>query len=149
MIKRLFVCARAYAFTLMNMYLIQVRGVCVDPAARCERLQVIQEKIDARDRLLARPQRLSASRPLSRREMEIERALFRGSDRQGFLTALYHQGVYVLTLSLKCFGFNLIPILFSHNFCLFIHDFWMIMSSLRILWLLDFPMSVKSSVYTI
>lgn len=67
------------------------RGVCVDPAARLERLRVIREKIDARDRLLSRPQRLSASRPLSRREMEIERALFQGTDRQGFLTALYHQ----------------------------------------------------------
>ncbi|XP_041949525.1 RNA-binding protein 41 [Alosa sapidissima] len=69
----------------------KARGVCVDPAARRERLQVIQEKIDARDHLLSRPQRLSASRPLSRREMEIERALFQGTDRQGFLTALYHQ----------------------------------------------------------
>ncbi|XP_062393216.1 RNA-binding protein 41 [Sardina pilchardus] len=69
----------------------KARGVCVDPAARRERLRVIQEKIDARDRLLSRPQRLSASRPLSRREMEIERALFQGTDRQGFLTALYHQ----------------------------------------------------------
>lgn len=69
----------------------------MDPAARLERLRVIQEKIDARDRLLSRPQRLSASRPLSRREMEIERALFQGSDRQGFLTALYHQGFKLLS----------------------------------------------------
>lgn len=69
----------------------KARGLCIDPAARHERLKVIQEKIDARDQLLSRPQRLSASRPLSRREMEIERALFQGSDRQGFLTALYHQ----------------------------------------------------------
>ncbi|XP_028839662.1 RNA-binding protein 41 isoform X1 [Denticeps clupeoides] len=67
------------------------RGVCVAPEARRERLQIIQEKIDARNQILSRPQRLSASRPLSRREMEIERALFQGSDRQSFLSALYHQ----------------------------------------------------------
>ncbi|KAL2094702.1 hypothetical protein ACEWY4_009421 [Coilia grayii] len=69
----------------------KARGVCMDPAVKHEQLQAIQEKIDARNLLLSRPQRLSASRPLSRREMEIEKALFQGSDRQGFLTALYHQ----------------------------------------------------------
>ncbi|XP_063059189.1 RNA-binding protein 41 [Engraulis encrasicolus] len=67
------------------------RGVCMDPEVRSQRLQVIQDKIEARNRLLAQPQRLSASRPLSRREMEIEKALFQGTDRQGFLSALYHQ----------------------------------------------------------
>ncbi|KAG7484736.1 hypothetical protein MATL_G00053070 [Megalops atlanticus] len=67
------------------------RGVCVAPGARHQRLQVIRDKIEAREQLLSRPQRLSASRPLSRREMEIERALFQGSDRLNFLSALYHQ----------------------------------------------------------
>ncbi|XP_019903796.2 RNA-binding protein 41 isoform X2 [Esox lucius] len=66
-------------------------GVCAAPGARQQRLQVIQNKIDARSELMSRPQRFSASRPLSRREMEIEKALFHGNDRLGFLTALYHQ----------------------------------------------------------
>ncbi|XP_051536837.1 RNA-binding protein 41 [Myxocyprinus asiaticus] len=67
------------------------RGVCVAPEARNERLQAIQYKIAAHAELLSRPQRFSSSRPLSRREMEIEKALFHGSDRSSFLTALYHQ----------------------------------------------------------
>ncbi|XP_036379794.1 RNA-binding protein 41 [Megalops cyprinoides] len=67
------------------------RGVCAAPGARHQRLQIIRDKIEAREQLLSRPQRLSASRPLSRREMEIERALFQGSDRLNFLSALYHQ----------------------------------------------------------
>ncbi|XP_058483523.1 RNA-binding protein 41 [Solea solea] len=66
-------------------------GVCAAPAAKQQRLQVIRDKIDARDELLSRPQRFAASQPLSRREMEIERALFQGNDRLGFLTALYHR----------------------------------------------------------
>ncbi|XP_030649139.1 RNA-binding protein 41 [Chanos chanos] len=66
-------------------------GVSVAPEVRAERLRVIQEKMEAREELLSRPQRFSASRALSRREMEIEKALFHGSDRLGFLTALYHQ----------------------------------------------------------
>uniref|UniRef100_A0A1A7XGN7 RNA-binding protein 41 n=1 Tax=Iconisemion striatum TaxID=60296 RepID=A0A1A7XGN7_9TELE len=61
------------------------------PDARQQRLQVIRDKMGAREELLSRPQRFAASRPLSRREMEIERALFQGSDRQGFLSALYHR----------------------------------------------------------
>ncbi|KAL4660053.1 RNA-binding protein 41 [Arapaima gigas] len=69
----------------------KIRGVRVAPCARDERLQVIQDKMAARSKLLSRPQRLSASRPLSRREMEIEQALFRGSERPNFLAALYHQ----------------------------------------------------------
>uniref|UniRef100_A0A672GGU0 RNA-binding protein 41 n=1 Tax=Salarias fasciatus TaxID=181472 RepID=A0A672GGU0_SALFA len=66
-------------------------GVRAAPGAREQRLQVIRDKMDARAELLARPQRFAASRPLSRREMEIEQALFQGSDRRGFLTALYHR----------------------------------------------------------
>ncbi|XP_047234447.1 RNA-binding protein 41 isoform X3 [Girardinichthys multiradiatus] len=66
-------------------------GVCAAPDAKQQRLQVIKDKIEARAELLSRPQRFSASRPLSRREMEIEQALFQGNDRLGFLTTLYHQ----------------------------------------------------------
>ncbi|CAN9501067.1 unnamed protein product [Ophioblennius macclurei] len=66
-------------------------GVRASPGAKEQRLQVIRDKMDARAELLARPQRFAASRPLSRREMEIERALFQGSDRRGFLAALYHR----------------------------------------------------------
>ncbi|XP_048021302.1 RNA-binding protein 41 [Megalobrama amblycephala] len=67
------------------------RGVCVEPEARNERLQAIRDKMVAHAELLSRPQRFSSSRPLSRREMEIEKALFHGSDRCSFLTALYHR----------------------------------------------------------
>ncbi|XP_053298082.1 RNA-binding protein 41 [Pleuronectes platessa] len=66
-------------------------GVCVAPGAKQQRLQVIRDKIEARDELLARPQRFATSQPLSRREMEIEQALFQGNERQGFLSALYHR----------------------------------------------------------
>ncbi|TRY99116.1 hypothetical protein DNTS_007004 [Danionella cerebrum] len=67
------------------------RGVCVPIEVRNERLQAIREKMAAHAKLLSQPQRFSSSRPLSRREMEIERALFQGTDRCSFLTALYHQ----------------------------------------------------------
>lgn len=67
------------------------KGVCVAPDARNQRLQAIRDKMAAHAELLSRPQRFSGSRPLSRREMEIEKALFQGSDRSSFLTALYHQ----------------------------------------------------------
>uniref|UniRef100_A0A3Q2NZQ3 RNA binding motif protein 41 n=1 Tax=Fundulus heteroclitus TaxID=8078 RepID=A0A3Q2NZQ3_FUNHE len=66
-------------------------GVSAAPDAKQQRLQVIRDKIEARAELLSRPQRFSASRPLSRREMEIEQALFQGNERLGFLTALYHR----------------------------------------------------------
>ncbi|AWO99678.1 putative RNA-binding protein 41 [Scophthalmus maximus] len=66
-------------------------GVCAAPGARQQRLRVITDKIDAREELLSRPQRFASSQPLSRREMEIERALFQGTDRLGFLAALYHR----------------------------------------------------------
>uniref|UniRef100_A0A671V7A0 RNA-binding protein 41 n=1 Tax=Sparus aurata TaxID=8175 RepID=A0A671V7A0_SPAAU len=67
-------------------------GVCAAPGVKQQRLQVIRDKIRARDELLSRPQRFASSRPLSRREIEIEQALFQGNDRLGFLTALYHRG---------------------------------------------------------
>uniref|UniRef100_A0A3P9JE60 RNA-binding protein 41 n=1 Tax=Oryzias latipes TaxID=8090 RepID=A0A3P9JE60_ORYLA len=66
-------------------------GVSAAPDAKQQRLQIIREKIEARAELLSRPQRFATSHPLSRREMEIEQALFQGSDRPGFLTALYHR----------------------------------------------------------
>ncbi|CAJ1063249.1 RNA-binding protein 41 [Xyrichtys novacula] len=66
-------------------------GVCAAPGAKQQRLQVIRDKIEARAELLSRPQRFASSRPLSRREMEIEQALFQGNDRLGFLAALYHR----------------------------------------------------------
>ncbi|XP_041657484.1 RNA-binding protein 41 [Cheilinus undulatus] len=66
-------------------------GVCTAPGVKQQRLQVIRDKIEARAELLARPQRFASSRPLSRREMEIEQSLFQGNDRLGFLTALYHR----------------------------------------------------------
>ncbi|XP_051902865.1 RNA-binding protein 41-like isoform X1 [Hippocampus zosterae] len=69
----------------------QCHGICAAPDVKRQRLQAIRDKIAARAELLARPQRFAASRPLSRREMEIEQALFQGSDRQGFLAALYHR----------------------------------------------------------
>ncbi|KAM9846448.1 RNA-binding protein 41, partial [Aulostomus maculatus] len=67
------------------------QGVCAAPGVKQQRLQVIREKIEARAEILARPQRFATSQPLTRREMEIERALFQGNDRLGFLTALYHR----------------------------------------------------------
>uniref|UniRef100_H3CGG7 RNA binding motif protein 41 n=1 Tax=Tetraodon nigroviridis TaxID=99883 RepID=H3CGG7_TETNG len=66
--------------------------VCAAPGVKQQRLQAIREKIAARAELLSRPQRFATSQPLSRREMEIEQALFQGKDRLGFLTALYHRG---------------------------------------------------------
>ncbi|KFW77120.1 RNA-binding protein 41, partial [Manacus vitellinus] len=42
-------------------------------------------------RILALPQRFAGSKQLSRREMEIENALFQGTDRHSFLRALYHE----------------------------------------------------------
>ncbi|XP_054612152.1 RNA-binding protein 41 [Dunckerocampus dactyliophorus] len=65
-------------------------GVCAAPGVKQERLQVIRDKIAVRAEILARPQRFATSQALSRREMEIEQALFQGNDRLGFLAALYH-----------------------------------------------------------
>ncbi|XP_067404533.1 MORC family CW-type zinc finger protein 4-like [Emydura macquarii macquarii] len=66
-------------------------GLGAAPEAMKERLQAIQEKITERQRILSLPQRFAGSKQLSRREMEIENALFQGTDRHSFLRALYHQ----------------------------------------------------------
>lgn len=71
----------------------QPHGVRTAPGVKQQRLQVVRDKIAARAELLSRPQRFATSQPLSRREMEIEQALFQGKDRLGFLTALYHRGL--------------------------------------------------------
>ncbi|XP_041341309.1 RNA-binding protein 41 isoform X2 [Pyrgilauda ruficollis] len=66
-------------------------GLGAAPEATQERLDAIQEKLEERRRILALPQRFAGSKQLSRREMEIEQALFQGTDRHSFLRALYHQ----------------------------------------------------------
>ncbi|XP_065585367.1 RNA-binding protein 41 [Cyrtonyx montezumae] len=66
-------------------------GLGAAPEATEQRLNAIQEKMDERQRILALPQRFAGSKQLSRREMEIENALFQGTDRHSFLRALYHQ----------------------------------------------------------
>uniref|UniRef100_A0A8D0HUE6 RNA-binding protein 41 n=1 Tax=Sphenodon punctatus TaxID=8508 RepID=A0A8D0HUE6_SPHPU len=66
-------------------------GLMAAPEAMQERLRAIQEKITEHQRILSLPQRFAGSKQLSRREMEIENALFQGADRHSFLRALYHQ----------------------------------------------------------
>ncbi|POI25879.1 hypothetical protein CIB84_010370 [Bambusicola thoracicus] len=66
-------------------------GLGAAPEATQERLDAIQQKMDERQRILELPQRFAGSKQLSRREMEIENALFQGTDRHSFLRALYHQ----------------------------------------------------------
>ncbi|NXT75926.1 RBM41 protein, partial [Zapornia atra] len=66
-------------------------GLGAAPEATQDRLRAIQEKMEERQRILALPQRFAGSKQLSRREMEIEKALFQGTDRHSFLRALYHQ----------------------------------------------------------
>uniref|UniRef100_A0A669PV57 RNA-binding protein 41 n=1 Tax=Phasianus colchicus TaxID=9054 RepID=A0A669PV57_PHACC len=66
-------------------------GLGAAPEAVQERLNAIQEKMEERQRILELPQRFAGSKQLSRREMEIENALFQGTDRHSFLRALYHQ----------------------------------------------------------
>lgn len=61
------------------------------PEAIQNRLQDIEERISERQRILCLPQRFSKSKQLTRREMEIEKSLFQGSDRHSFLKALYYQ----------------------------------------------------------
>ncbi|KFZ53702.1 RNA-binding protein 41, partial [Podiceps cristatus] len=55
--------------------------------------EATQDRLHAflRQRILNLPQRFAGSKQLSRREMEIENALFQGTDRHSFLRALYHQ----------------------------------------------------------
>uniref|UniRef100_A0A8C3VAN6 RNA binding motif protein 41 n=1 Tax=Catharus ustulatus TaxID=91951 RepID=A0A8C3VAN6_CATUS len=69
-------------------------GLGAAPEATQERLDAIQEKLEERRRILALPQRFAGSKQLSRREMEIENALFQGTDRHSFLRALYHEGLW-------------------------------------------------------
>uniref|UniRef100_A0A8C3DRY1 RNA-binding protein 41 n=1 Tax=Corvus moneduloides TaxID=1196302 RepID=A0A8C3DRY1_CORMO len=66
-------------------------GLGAAPEAMQDRLHAIQEKLEERQRILALPQRFAGSKQLSRREMEIENALFQGTDRHSFLRALYHE----------------------------------------------------------
>lgn len=77
----------------------QGSGLGAAPEATQDRLHAIQEKIEERQRILALPQRFAGSKQLSRREMEIENALFQGTDRHSFLRALYHQGSWVLAFA--------------------------------------------------
>uniref|UniRef100_A0A5F8GH80 RNA binding motif protein 41 n=1 Tax=Monodelphis domestica TaxID=13616 RepID=A0A5F8GH80_MONDO len=69
------------------------RGLGAAPEATQDRLRDIEEKISEHQRILALPQRFAGSKQLSRREMEIEKALFQGNDRHSFLRALYYQGI--------------------------------------------------------
>uniref|UniRef100_A0A4X2LB96 RNA-binding protein 41 n=1 Tax=Vombatus ursinus TaxID=29139 RepID=A0A4X2LB96_VOMUR len=66
-------------------------GLGAAPEATQDRLRDIEEKILEHKRILALPQRFAGSKQLSRREMEIEKALFQGNDRHSFLRALYYQ----------------------------------------------------------
>ncbi|XP_074064554.1 RNA-binding protein 41 [Macrotis lagotis] len=67
-------------------------GLGATPEATQDRLRNIEQKISEHQRILALPQRFAGSKQLSRREMEIEKALFQGNDRHSFLRALYYQG---------------------------------------------------------
>lgn len=80
----------------------QGSGLGAAPEATQDRLHAIQEKIEERQRILALPQRFAGSKQLSRREMEIENALFQGTDRHSFLRALYHQGSWAQGCSCLC-----------------------------------------------
>ncbi|XP_050997225.1 RNA-binding protein 41 isoform X2 [Acomys russatus] len=64
------------------------------PEAIQKRLQDIEERISERQRILCLPQRFSKSKQLTRREMEIEKSLFQGTDRHSFLKALYYQAYH-------------------------------------------------------
>lgn len=76
------------------MLVFQGSGLGAAPEATQDRLHAIQEKLEERQRILALPQRFAGSKQLSRREMEIENALFQGTDRHSFLRALYHEGLW-------------------------------------------------------
>lgn len=80
----------------------QGSGLGAAPEATQDRLHAIQEKMEERQRILALPQRFAGSKQLSRREMEIENALFQGTDRHSFLRALYHQGLCACGCSCLC-----------------------------------------------
>ncbi|KAL7979633.1 hypothetical protein Chor_004791 [Crotalus horridus] len=66
-------------------------GLGAAPEAALERVRAIQEKMAERQRILSLPQHFAGSKSLSRREMEIERALFQGTDHHSFLRMLYRQ----------------------------------------------------------
>ncbi|XP_053129943.1 RNA-binding protein 41 isoform X2 [Hemicordylus capensis] len=66
-------------------------GLGAAPEALQDRIEAIQAKIAERQQILSLPQRFAGSKQLSRREMEIEKALFQGTDRHSFLRVLYHQ----------------------------------------------------------
>ncbi|XP_058053041.1 RNA-binding protein 41 isoform X3 [Ahaetulla prasina] len=66
-------------------------GLGAAPEAARDRIRAIQEKITERQRILSLPQHFAGSKSLSRREMEIENALFQGTDRHSFLRMLYRQ----------------------------------------------------------
>lgn len=72
--------------------LLQSPGLGAAPEATQDRIRAIQEKIAERQRILSLPQHFAGSKSLSRREMEIENALFQGTDRHSFLRMLYRQG---------------------------------------------------------
>lgn len=80
----------------------QGSGLGAAPEATQDRLHAIQEKMEERQRILALPQRFAGSKQLSRREMEIENALFQGTDRHSFLRALYHEGLWTQGCSCLC-----------------------------------------------
>lgn len=80
----------------------QGSGLGAAPEATQDRLHAIQEKMEERQRILALPQRFAGSKQLSRREMEIENALFQGTDRHSFLRALYHEGLLAQGCSCFC-----------------------------------------------
>lgn len=81
-------------FLSRAVLVLQGSGLGAAPEATQERLDAIQEKLEERRRILALPQRFAGSKQLSRREMEIENALFQGTDRHSFLRALYHEGLW-------------------------------------------------------
>lgn len=82
----------------------QGSGLGAAPEATQDRLHAIQEKMEERQRILALPQRFAGSKQLSRREMEIENALFQGTDRHSFLRALYHEGLWAQGCFCLCFS---------------------------------------------
>uniref|UniRef100_A0A8C5WSJ9 RNA binding motif protein 41 n=1 Tax=Laticauda laticaudata TaxID=8630 RepID=A0A8C5WSJ9_LATLA len=67
-------------------------GLGAAPEAARDRIRAIQDKIAERQRILSLPQHFAGSKSLSRREMEIEKALFQGADRHPFLRMLYRPG---------------------------------------------------------
>ncbi|KAG2463973.1 RBM41 protein, partial [Polypterus senegalus] len=72
-------------------------GLRAEPSAVEDRLRCIKEKITQHKQLLDLPQRFAGSRGLSRREMEIEKAMFQGEDRHSFLRSLYHHDKNVIS----------------------------------------------------